>query len=315
MIDRMDPTRRLQSTPATLPVDFSFSQSSLQSYVDCARRFWLTYIERLPWPAVQAAPVQAYEEQMRLGDQFHRLVQRVEIGMDRTSVGRDLPFPLDEWFAAYLTHRPRDLPPAVEVECVFSVSIPTRDGDQSAPTFRLTAKYDLVARAEQSSTSDRRIVIIDWKTGRHRPSPTTLRAKMQTLVYPFVLVEAAPSLGWGKLRPEDVEMRYWFTAEPDTPIVFRYDQTQHERARREVQRIIGAIAAGHDMADFPMAPDSEETRLRLCRYCVYRSRCDRGLVAGPIDGSDEGVASGDILYDLESAGLTFGLDDVPELAF
>ena len=60
---------------------FTFSQSSLQAYTDCPRRFWLAYVEQLPWPAVEASPIHEHEEQMRLGERFHRLVQRTEVGI------------------------------------------------------------------------------------------------------------------------------------------------------------------------------------------------------------------------------------------
>ena len=43
------------TTATNLPANFTFSQSSLQAYVDCARRFWLAYVEQLPWPAAMAA--------------------------------------------------------------------------------------------------------------------------------------------------------------------------------------------------------------------------------------------------------------------
>jgi hypothetical protein len=64
-----------------LPDEFAFSQSSLQAYVDCERRFWLAYVEQLPWPAVEAAPIYEHEQLMRTGATFHRLIERNEIGL------------------------------------------------------------------------------------------------------------------------------------------------------------------------------------------------------------------------------------------
>ena len=60
---------------------FTFSQSSLQDYVDCARRFQLRYIEQLQWPAVETAPVLENERRQIEGQQFHRLVQQSIIGL------------------------------------------------------------------------------------------------------------------------------------------------------------------------------------------------------------------------------------------
>ncbi len=39
------------------PNSFTFSQSSLQDYMDCARRFQLRYIDQLNWPAINTETV------------------------------------------------------------------------------------------------------------------------------------------------------------------------------------------------------------------------------------------------------------------
>ena len=81
----------MTSTPSIverLPETFAFSQSSLQAFTDCPRRFWLAYVEQLPWPAVEASPVQEYEEHMRQGALFHRLIERAEIGMEPAQIER-----------------------------------------------------------------------------------------------------------------------------------------------------------------------------------------------------------------------------------
>jgi hypothetical protein len=40
----------------TLPYSFHFTQSSLQDYLDCPRRFQLRYVLDQPWPAVESEP-------------------------------------------------------------------------------------------------------------------------------------------------------------------------------------------------------------------------------------------------------------------
>ncbi len=61
---------------------FSFSQSSLQDYVDCPRRFQLRYIEHLAWPAIETEPLLENERRLREGQQlFHRMVQQHLIGL------------------------------------------------------------------------------------------------------------------------------------------------------------------------------------------------------------------------------------------
>ena len=305
------------TTPQSAPIPdtFAFSQSSLQAFEDCARRFWLAYVEQLPWPAVEAAPVQEHEQLMRLGSRFHRLVERTEIGIDPATMLAGLESPLAGWFDAYQRHRPADLPDAhIEVERVLSIPFVGQQG-----RFRLAAKYDLIAVGNpqndpsvEDNSTDNRIVIVDWKTSRRRSDPGGLRQRLQSIVYPYVLVEASRQLAWGPVAPEQVEMIYWFTATPGQPIVFRYDRAQHEANRLRLQQILDAILDGRTEADFPKVADVEINRKRFCNYCVYRSRCNRGSSAGELDE----VLDVEELFvaDLE-AELEFSLDDIPELAF
>ncbi len=333
-----------------IPPTFTFSQSSLQAFEDCPRRFWLAYIEQLPWPAVEASPVQEHEALMRQGEHFHRLVQRVEIGIDPDEVGAALTPPLSTWFAAYRAHRPADLPTEfVEIERVLSVTVavqgeteePEEEKEQHTPApspipqppnlqspnlqspnlqspisnlpisppsaFRLAAKFDLIA-----AESDGRVVIVDWKTAQRRSDPAVLRQRWQTIVYPYVLVEASTGLSWGPVRPEQVEMRYWFTAAPAQPVVFRYDAAQHDANRRRLARLLTEIAAGKTETDFPKVADTTANRRRFCAFCVYRSRCNRGDAAGDMEEIDD--AESFFAVDMARA-LEFTLADVEELAF
>ena len=172
---------------------------------------------------------------------------------------------------------------------------------------RLAAKYDLIA-AEAGG----RVVIVDWKTGQRRSDPSTLRRRLQSIVYPFVLVEASANLPWGPVRPEQVEMRYWFTVAPGQPVVLSYDGAQHAANRTRLQRLLAEAASGRNEADYPKVADTEFNRRRLCAYCIYRSRCNRGATAGDLHDLDdpEGFAAQDL-----TAALQFSLDELEELAF
>jgi hypothetical protein len=309
-----------------LPDTFAFSQSSLQAHEDCARRFWLAYVEQLPWPAIEASPVQEHEQLVRLGSTFHLLVQRAESGLDPDLLAAGLEPPLAAWFEAYRRQRPADLPNQfVESERVLTIPFPNfgfgildfgvqqeaspneNPNSKIQNSFRLAAKYDLIA-AEQ----DGRVVIIDWKTTRRRTDPATLRQRLQTMVYPYVLVEASRNLPWGPVQPEQVEMRYWFTAAPGQPVVFRYDRAQHDANHQRLHRLLADILAGTGIEHFPKVADTAINRRRFCSFCVYRSRCNRGIAAGDLDETDD--VEDFFAVDVNSA-LEFTLEDVPELAF
>ena len=291
---------------ARLPDEFRFSQTSLQVFDDCKRRFWLSYMQQTPWPSVQASPIAEHERRVRLGQFFHRLIERAEAGVPSDDVQQfvdELEPPLADWFRAYLRHRPADLPSRhVEIERVLDVPF-ALDGS----AVRLVAKYDLIAAEDQS-----RAVIIDWKTGRRRSDPASLQRRLQTSIYLYVLVEASSRLPWGPIAPEQAEMRYWFVAAPEHPITFRYDAARHEANRRRIGSIVRQILAGESEADFPKVPDTDFSRKYLCGFCTYRGLCDRGERATSIDAWED-AGSPDIQDAYE--GVDFGLEDVDELAF
>lgn len=292
-----------QNTTLELPSTFSFSQSSLQAFDDCPRRFWLAYAQQLPWPAVEAAPVQDHEALMRMGSLFHRLVERAEVGLDTDVLAAGLEPQLATWFDTYLRHRPADLPTEfVEVEKVLSV--PFGAGDAQ---FRLAAKYDLIA-----ADRDGAVVIVDWKTNRRRTDPSTLSRRWQTLVYLYVLVEASAHLPFAPVTPERVEMLYWFVNDPLHPVRFHYDSAQHALNRERLDDLLASILAGSTEQDFPQVLDTELNRKRFCNYCVYRSRCGRGVAAGELDEVDD--VEEFFVVD-ETTALEFTLDEVEEIAF
>lgn len=295
--------------PLDLPSTFAFSQSSLQAYENCPRRFWLAYVEQLTWPAVEATPYDEHEQLLKLGAQFHQLIERAETGLPPALLASGLDYPLDEWFAAYQQQRPADLPrDFVEIERVLSIPFGTDAG-----RYRLAARYDLIAAGGigNGTGDERRAVILDWKTNKRPTRRATLQQRLQTVVYPFVLVEASEALPWGPVMPEQVEMRYWFTAAPDAPVIFRYNSDQHAANRERLLRLLDEILHGESQRDFPKVPDTEQNRRRFCSYCVYRSRCDRGVDAGELEDVDDAEF---FVLDIENA-LEFTLEEVEELAF
>ena len=283
----------------SLPPDFGFSQGSLQDYVDCPRRFWLRYLRRLAWPAIQAEPVADAEMQMLRGEWYHRLVQQHGLGISATRLERAAAA-IDEmletgiasaanagddaaqggnlvtWWRNYLASPPPDLPTGGPRELTLATTVAGR---------RLTAKYDLVA-----ADPGRRAVIVDWKTGRLRSARPRLAARLQTRVYRYVLVEAGGDLNEGlRWRPEQVSMVYWFANTPDKPEIFPYDTAQYRADGRYLAGLVGEIVARP--AEEPFAMTGETAR---CAYCVYRSLCDRGREAGDlmeVETLDPGTSS------------------------
>lgn len=240
-----------------LPDEFYFTQTNLQDYVSCPRRFELRYVRRVPWPALDGEPARTRELQALRGQQFHRLAQQYALGIPldvlSASIADDSLF---GWWKHFLDGALDGLPAQRQTEV--SLSAPFRG-------YRFSARYDLIA-VEPGV----RAVIVDWKTALRRPRREQLAERLQTVLYRFLLVRAGSSLNGGvPLRPEQVSMVYWFAGFPDEPERFAYDAGQFEADGELLYRLAreaGRCSAG----DFSLTDTAHE-----CAACTYRSLCGR----------------------------------------
>ena len=283
------PSAALRGLSYPIP-SFPFSQNSLQDYVNCPRRFQLRYMLRQPWPAVQSEPLDEYERLVERGRRFHQLVQRHSLGMTQEQLLQTLDDPdLRRWWQDYLAHPPPDLPSAVRrAEVTLSTPLENAPFDRAHDKpGRLLGRYDLLALEPGQHTVspvERRAVIVDWKTNQKRTPTAILAARLQTRVYRYVLVQAGTALNGGiPLLPEQVTMIYWFAQHPTQPEILPYDAAQHAADAAYladlVTRIVAFAASGEK--EWPLTPDE-----RQCRFCTYRSLCDRGVLPGPLADFD-----------------------------
>ena len=280
----------------TLPSDFQFSQGNLQDYLDCRRRFQLRYLERLAWPAFEAEPAGMNEQRLLNGAAFHRLVQQHLLGMPAERLSGlaggttdDLP----RWWRNYLESAPSLFAQSETLGVEVSLAAPVEG-------FRLVAKYDAILRIRSESAT--RLAVIDWKTSQKRPSRNWLAERLQTRVYPYLLVEAGTALNGGQpVQPDLVEMVYWFAGFPREPERFAYNTEQYHQDKVYLAGLVTEIA-GLPEGDFPLTPHVER-----CEYCNYRSLCERGLQAGPLDSMQD-VA-------VEEFEFALDFDQVAEIEF
>ena len=251
----------------SLPNDFLFSQSNLQDFETCPRRFELRYLRRLSWPAVEAEPIQEAEHLARLGTDFHRLVYQHLIGIDAASLTASLEHEpeLKTWWRNYLEHRPGSLRDAQNFP-ELTLSTPLRG-------YRLTARFDLLA-VQPNGT----FLIIDWKTARYKPSRPNLTRRIQTRAYPYVLTTAGTALNRGQaIDPSAIKMMYWYPQEPKNPEIFAYGPTEFQRDEQFLGNMIEQIKNAAYNNEFPLVEADQP-----CQHCVYRSFCDRGEQAGSV---------------------------------
>jgi hypothetical protein len=155
---------------------------------------------------------------------------------------------------------------------------------------RLVAKYDLIAVRGSEA------VIYDWKTHARRPPEVALAARWQTRVYRAMMVKAGAELNGGSpFDPASVSMIYWFAEFPSQPARLPYDPQQFKRDWSAIESLCREIASTRE---FPLTDD-----LRQCRFCTYRSLCERGETAGPWrEADDQAASSFDGSIDFEQIG-------------
>jgi len=278
----------------------TLSQSSLQDYVDCARRFQLRYLERLSYPAVESEPALENEKHQREGEYFHRLVQQYLVGVPNDQISKLANSAnLQRWWENFLVASDlRGLAPLRSASGVLRKDLEGLypEATLSAPLgkYRLLAKYDLIAIENGKAT------IYDWKTYHKRPRNEWLAARMQTRVYRALLVQAGTHLNNGQaFAPEQIEMVYWFSDFPNDPARFTYTSAQYKRDWELLAKLAEDI---HSASSHPLTDDRTK-----CTYCPYRSYCDRGVRAGDMDQAEAEMESEE-LFDVN-------FEQIGEIAF
>ncbi len=284
-----------------LPNDFQFSQSSLQDFADCPRRFYLRYIRRVNYPAAISEPLEDVEAHMARGDAFHALAHGYLIGIDKDELAETITDDqLAVWWESWLRAGLRDLPPNRTPEITLTAPL---------AGYRLIAKYDLIALDEHG-----RVVIADWKTSLNVPKRERLLDRLQTLVYRYVLVEAGHTLNDGKpITPDQVNMMYWFAVQPEHPILLGYDAVEHERTRALLTGMIKDIQRRCEIGESAFELTNN---LRRCDFCQYRSLDERGTMAGNFyTFGDDGMSVDEPTDFADDLPPDFTLDQIAEIEF
>jgi len=278
----------------------TLSQSSLQDYVDCPRRFQLRYVDRLSYPAIESEPTLENEKHQQAGEYFHRLVQQYLIGIPADQISKVANTPnLQRWWENFLV--------APDLRCLKDLGGLYAEATLSAPLgqFRLLAKYDLIAIAKD------KVTIYDWKTYRKRPRNEFLSTRMQTRAYRALLVHAGAHLNNNipfdtalpvratPFEPEQIEMIYWFADFPNDPARFAYTSTQYKRDWDLLLKLSDEIKSA---SLYPLTDDRTK-----CLYCPYRSYCERGVHAGDVDEA-EAETEAEELFDVN-------FEQIGEIAF
>jgi hypothetical protein len=282
-----------------LPDGFLFSQGNLQDFIDCRRRFQLRYLKRISWPAAVTEPLQENERRLLLGTQFHHLIHQYLIGIPAEKISAMLhDEELNSWWINFLSSNSKDNYLQV-IRGTASKGYPEISLSIHQENFGLIAKYDLIVFIHDS-----KVFIFDWKTSQVRPKRKWLSERIQTRLYPYLLTRAGLHLNQNTpIVPEMVEMIYWFANFPDQSERFLY---RTETYNADEEYLIGIIDSIRQMDEQDFSLTYDEKR---CRYCVYRSLCNRGVNAGSITDMEVELNTED------NFDISLELDQIPEIEF
>jgi CRISPR/Cas system-associated exonuclease Cas4 (RecB family) len=263
----------------TLPDGFLFSQSNLQDYVDCQRRFQLRHILHQAWPVVEAEPYLENERLIDHGARFHKIVHQCLIGVPEAQISQSITGDevMQLWWRNYRQSIKDGILGLINEQgnqrfVEISLSIPIGE-------FRLIAKYDLLI-----IKPDGKLIIVDWKTSQKHPKRSWLATRLQTHVYSFILVGAASGfISGNQPDPSQIEMIYWFTNQPELLERFPYNQSNYREDARYLGNLIETINSKSEPI-FPLTPD-----IKRCLFCTYRSLCNRGVKPGDLQHLEEWI--------------------------
>jgi RecB family exonuclease len=221
---------------------------------------------------------------------FHRMVQQYHLGIPEEKISRWLEdADLKTWWDAFLAHPPANLPSNRQAEVYLSMPF---------DSFRLAAKIDLLAMGDDS-----RVVILDWKTTHKPPRAAFIQKRVQSLVYPYLLMHTGCALnGFKPVEPSRLTMIYWFPAFPEKSVTLTFDQTWLETTHANLTRLVQEISRMKSDV-FPLTSDMEK-----CKFCRFRSLCERGITAGNLENEDEYPEDQETLLD-------FNFDEIQGIAF
>ncbi len=275
-----------------LPEDLLFSQSNLQDYVNCHYQFYLRHIQKLSWPALLTDDALEAEKHMHSGARFHALVQQYFLGLPIESLDQVAEADPNEQFQTWWRNFKQSIPPKIKGETFPELTLITKLNGH-----RLIVKYDLVIVEKDQLT------IYDWKTTQRLPKPASLNTRIQSRIYPFVLAREASAINNGSLQPGQIKMVYWQAQFPGQTHTIAYNQDMFGADLAYLSHLVDEIV------QLPIEGFTKTPHLTFCKYCNYRSFCDKGISAGLLSELDRD------LEDLDLSAFNIDLDQVEEISF
>jgi RecB family exonuclease len=265
-----------------IPDDFTFSQHSLTDFNTCQWRFYLRDLKRVAWPAAEMRNQAAADLRQEQGVNFHLRAMQYYSGLPAESLtGSSSDTDLEDWWSDFLKMEQR-LPFRTNASSGWRLN-PEMQLSARLGNYRLTGKFDLLAVLPGAACQ-----IYDWKTGSRPPAREALENHPQTLLYRWLAVTAggaALGLKPAAFTAEQVSMTYWYAGQPGTLISLDYSAEQYQNDQADLLSLLDYINS------LPEDGFRKTDDTRACRFCVYRSYCERGYQPGSADAAEESPLS------------------------
>ena len=274
---------------------FNYSQTSLQDFVDCPRRFYLRYIKKIKWPAVQSEPAREHEIFVLEGNAFHEAVRQYFLDVPEEKIRTSLSNSgLELWWDAFLPYVRNNSSLISPV----SVRLPEFTLVGTLDQRKITAKYDLLVISPGG-----RITILDWKTSPKKPERSWLLGRIQTKLYPVLVTLGGKNLDTNGIIPENITMIYWFANQSGQTESIEFSEQKFIENKQEILSLISQIERLSKQVDEKSFPKTVD--VKKCSFCVYRSLCGTGLHAGSLDD----------YQDYEPEDISIDFDQITEVSF
>ncbi len=244
---------------------YDYSQNKLHDYLECPRRYELRYLQQRIWPAVHSEPVLALEEQIKNGKNFHLMAQQFFSGIQPEAIQLQIDNEkISTWWTAFLPFAEGFSQLSCQPE-VFISSIINQ--------ISFVGIFDLLVISPKG-----KMIIVDWKTNRIKPSRKNLEQHIQTRLYPLLLTTGGKQWNNGyEIQPDQIEMIYWFANYPDEPESFSYSEQSYQTDLHFIQGLIAQIE-NTKPGEFRLTENKNK-----CKFCNYRSLCGRGSSPGSLN--------------------------------
>lgn len=234
------------------------SQAQLQTLSTCPRKFQHLYLDQLGFP-----PTPDEQERLTWGNQFHLLMQQVQMGLPITP-----PPQADEQGMQRSIEAFRRAAPELFNDRSETLRLSEHRRTLQVADYLLTVIYDLLL------LEDDRAHILDWKTYPRPQNSRRLEEHWQTRLYLFVLAETS------HYRPDQLAMTYWYiqTGKPEAPqpqsFHYPYSIAQHQRTQKELLYWLDRLTQWLEAYDRGELLPQTEVKT-ACQTCSFALRCQR----------------------------------------